>query len=387
MVLSDVIGIGAEPMLWGGVMRSAMDSEVVAHQNHLKTFSWPEVWDLNIIFLGWHPGLPAMLIEMALKHHKIAFHVFSVSGEEDVADKQRLLDDAIADVATRSRCKINASVSVWDGLDIDALTPKLRGCKLIMFYPESALSGGEDSLLELWLHRVGEVLQARKEKTKWWTPPKFMILPRVAANIGSLIKAAQEYPLLQMEVGSPDAFHDLYISRKMITHAWKLVDPHLVQQELKAYSLMELMLSDAMQLEMTSADGLLLEGCESWYDIYREAIHRGWSLVGYVMPERGKDAPVDPFQVLERLFPLDRSYEGSRMHMLAGAMVMEMDAPTKVDQLLFVRRGVLEVHGDAKPAAAKPAAAKPAAAKPAAAKPAAAKPAAAKPAAAKPAAA
>ncbi|MDX8413513.1 MAG: hypothetical protein R8J85_05440 [Mariprofundales bacterium] len=365
VALGDVVGVGAEPALWGGVMHKALDGALEPHQNPLKTFSWPEVWDLNIIFLGWHPGLPAMLTEMALKHHKIAFHVFSVSDADGVVAKQAQLDDAVADVANQSKCKISASVSEWDGLDIEALTPKLRGCKLIMLYPEETVGDGEDSVLELWLHRVGEVLQARKEKTKWWTPPKLMVLPRMGANISALIAASLEYPLLQMDVGSPDAFHDLYVSRKMITHAWKLVDPQLVQQELKAYKMMELMLSDAVALEITSAEGLLLEGCESWRDIYREGVHRGWSLVGYVMPERGKDAPIDPFQLLERLFPLDRSYEGSRMHMLAGAMVMEMDAPTKVDQLLFVRRGVLEEHGDekAKPAAkvAPKAAAKPAA--------------------------
>jgi len=359
VVLGDVIGIGAEPSLWGGVMHRALDGALEKHQNPMKTFSWPEVWDLNIIFLGWHPGLPAMLTEMALKHHKIAFHVLSVGSVEGVGEKQQLLDDAIADVAARSKCKINASVSEWDGFDIDALTPKLRGCKLIMLYPEETVGDGEDSVLELWLHRVGEVLQARKEKTKWWTPPKLMVLPRMGENIGALIKASLEYPLLQMDVGSPDAFHDLYVSRKMITHAWKLVDPHLVQQELKSYAFLELLLSDAVVLEMTSAEGLLLEGCESWYDIYREAMRRGWSLVGYVMPERGKDAPIDPFQVLERVFPLDRSYEGSRMHMLAGALVMEMDAPAKVDQLLFVRRGVLEEHGEKKGKPAAKVAAKP----------------------------
>ncbi len=358
VVLEDVIGIGSEPSLWGSVMRDALDGELKAHHNPLKTFSWPEVWDLNIIFLGWHPGLPAMLVEMALKHHKIAFHVFSVSDSEGVEEKQALLDGAVTEVANRSKCKITTSVTEWDGLDIEALTPKLRGCKLIMLYPEEVVGEGEDSVLELWLHRVGEVLQARKEKTKWWTPPKLMVLPRAGENIASLIKASQEYPLLQMDVGSPDAFHDLYVSRKMITHAWKLIDPRLVEQELKAYEMMELMLSDAVALEMTSAEGLLAEACESWHDIYREGLHRGWSLIAYVMPERGKDAPVDPFHVLERMFPLDRNYEGSRMHMLSGAMVMEMDAPTKVDQLLFVRRGVLEEHGEEKEKPAKPAPAK-----------------------------
>ncbi len=312
-----------------------------------------------------------MLIEMALKHHKIAFHIFSSSDAEGVADKQAEMDAAVAEIAGRSKCKVNTTVSEWDGLDIDALTPRLRGCNLIMLYPEEVEGDGEDSVLELWLHRVGGALQARKEKTKWWTPPKLMVLPRSGDNIGTLIAASEEYPLLQMDVGSPDAFHDLYVSRKMITHAWKLVDPGLVQQELKAYAMMDALLSDAVSLEMTSREGLMAEACESWLDIYREALHRGWMLLAYVMPERGADAASDPFLVLEHLFPLDRLYEGSRMHLLAGAEVMEMDAPTHVDQLLFVRRGVLneeEAPAGAASAAKTPAAKKPAAAKKTAAK-------------------
>ncbi|MDX8409915.1 MAG: hypothetical protein R8J84_07760, partial [Mariprofundales bacterium] len=341
VVLTDVIGVGSEPILWGGVLEGALSGGEREHHNPLKTFQWPETWDIHIIFLGWHAGLPTMLIEMALKHHKIAFHIFSRSDAEGVAEKQVEMDAAVVEVAQRSKCKVNTTVSEWDGLNIEELTPRLRGCNLIMLYPEEVEGDGEDSVLELWLHRVGGSLQARKEKTKWWTPPKLMVLPRSSGNIGTLIAASEEYPLLQMDVGSPDAFHDLYVSRKMITHAWKLVDPNLVKQELKAYAMMDLLLSDAVALEMTSREGLLAEACESWLDIYREALHRGWMLLAYVMPEKGKDAPSDPFLVLEHLFPLDRLYEGSRMHVLAGAEVMEMDVPTHVDQLLFVRRGVL----------------------------------------------
>ncbi|RMH52544.1 MAG: hypothetical protein D6682_01665, partial [Zetaproteobacteria bacterium] len=357
IALTDMIGIGSEPSLWVGAMEAALGRGPIDHHNPLKTFSWPEVWDLNIIFLGWHPGLPAMLVEMALKHHKIAFHLFTVDDADGVAAKQALLAGAVEEASTRSNCKITYSVNAWDGLDIDALTPRLRGCKLIMLYPEERRGGdSEDSVLELWLHRVGASLQARKEKTKWWTPPKLMILPRSKANIGTLIAAGADYPLIPMDVGSPDAFHDLYIARKMITHAWKPIDPALVVQELKCYEMIELLLSDAVVLEMTGTGELLAGPCESWRDIYREGIHRGWSLVGYVMPERPKDAPVDPYQLLEELFPLNRSYDGSRMHLLAGALPMEMDLPHRTDQLLFIRRGVIEQHAGGKKAAGKPAA-------------------------------
>jgi len=66
-------------------------------------------------------------------------------------------------------------------------------------------------------------------------------------------------------------------------------------------------------------------------------------LMAYVMPEIERDGQT-AFTVLDKLFPQPQDDTGSRMHLLAGSPVMEMDVPAQTVTLLFCRRGVLSAN-------------------------------------------
>ncbi|MDQ6977292.1 MAG: hypothetical protein Q9M75_04195, partial [Ghiorsea sp.] len=224
--------------------------------------------------------------------------------------------------------------------DTEALSKQLRGCKVIMFYPESGVEGNEDSMLELWLHEVASMLSARKEQVKWWTPPKLMVLPRMAENIESLLEAGQTYPLLDVRVGSPDAFHDVFMARQLLTQARKTQYPEEAVEDKHVYDFMDNMLGDAVLVEDVQAMHLLEEGKQpSWESVYREALRRGWMLMAYLKHEQDADAK-SLFHALDGVFPLRSGHVGN-MQLLAGSPVMEMDVPNQTASFLFCRRGVL----------------------------------------------
>jgi len=245
----NIVALGRDQLLWSGILNQAFSLGTTNHINQLQTFTWPETWDLSMIFLGWHPGLPAMIEEMAERHHKLTCHVFSTHDEELLTQQMRALRGVEDNVNAAGVCALSASVHAWDGLDTELLTEQLRGCKVMMFYPESSVDGNEDSMLELWLHEVAAMLTQRKEKVKWWTPPKLMVLPRMAENIESLVEAGAKYPLLDVRVGSPDAFHDVFMARQLLTQARKTQYPEEAIEDKYAYEFMDTMLGDAVLVD------------------------------------------------------------------------------------------------------------------------------------------
>ncbi|MDQ7057965.1 MAG: hypothetical protein Q9N62_05810 [Ghiorsea sp.] len=335
-----IIALGRDRILWSGILEQGFDLGMMPHENQLQTFTWPETWDLSMMFLGWHPGLPAMIEEMADRHHKLTCHVFSTGNETLLTAQMRALRDVEAKVNAAGSCVLNASIHAWDGLDTEILSKQLRGCKVIMFYPESGEDGNEDSMLELWLHEVASMLSARKEQVKWWTPPKLMVLPRMAENIESLLEAGQTYPLLDVRVGSPDAFHDVFMARQLLTQARKTQYPEEAVEDKHVYDFMDNMLGDAVLVEDVQAMHLLEEGKQpSWESVYREALRRGWMLMAYLKHEQDADAK-SLFHALDGVFPLRSGHVGN-MQLLAGSPVMEMDVPNQTASFLFCRRGVL----------------------------------------------
>jgi len=345
-----IVALGRDKLLWAGLMRQSFSLGQPQHHNPLQAFTWPETWDLSIIFLGWHPGLPAMIEEMADRHHKLTCHVFSTCDEMLLTQQMRALRSVADKVNALGSCTLKASVHAWDGLDADALVAQLRGCKVIMFYPENQEENNEDSLLELWLHEVGSMLSARKEKVKWWTPPKVMILPRDGDNVESLMQAGATYPLLDIRVGSPDTFHDVFMARQLLTQARKHQHPKETQHDAFAYEFMDAMLGDAVLVEDVESSRLLASCVESaqqsdgrqtasWQAVYREALRRGWILMAYLTNDQAS-THTNIFAMLDHTFPLDTNHSSS-MQLLAGSPVMEMNAPKQTASLLFCRRGVL----------------------------------------------
>jgi len=347
-VFSDVVGLGGSTLLWSGIMESSLSMDAnQPHENLLKQFTWPETWDLSMIFLGWHAGLPAMIEEMALKHHKLNVHVLSTVHEDKLTLYHRSMKDACERAAAHCKCELKVSVHAWDGLDTEKWESLLRGCKVIMFYPEEQSNGSEDSLLELWFHEVARVLSERKAKVKWWTPPKLMVLPRSGEHVSSFEVAGLDYPDLAVDVGSPDAFHDVFMARQLLTHARKHLNQEESLQDEKSYAFMDAMLGDAVLVEDVATTRLVeIEAGMDWVPVYRESLRRGWMLMAYVMPEIEHDGQT-AFTVLNKIFPQPQDDTGSRMHLLAGSPVMEMDVPAQTVTLLFCRRGVLNVN-DAK---------------------------------------
>lgn len=335
-----IIALGRDRILWSGILEQSFDLGLMPHENQLQTFTWPETWDLSIMFLGWHPGLPAMIEEMAERHHKLTCHVFSTHDETLLTAQMRALRSVEAQVKENTSCTLSVSVHAWDGLDTEVLSKQLRGCKVIMFYPESGEEGNEDSMLELWLHEVAAMLTARKQEVKWWTPPKLMVLPRLAENIESLVDAGQRYPLLDVRVGSPDAFHDVFMARQLLTQARKTQYPDEAVEDQHVYDFMDNMLGDAVLVEDVEVLHLLEDGKQpSWESVYREALRRGWMLMAYLKHEADGDEK-SLFHALDHVFPLNSGHVGD-MQLLAGAPVMEMDVPNQTASLLFCRRGVL----------------------------------------------
>jgi len=344
-VFSDVVGLGGSTLLWSGIMESSLSMDAnQPHENLLKQFTWPETWDLSMIFLGWHAGLPAMIEEMALKHHKLTVHVLSTVHEDKLTLYHRSMKDACERAAAHCKCELKVSVHAWDGLDTEKWESLLRGCKVIMFYPEEQTNGSEDSLLELWFHEVARVLSERKAKVKWWTPPKLMVLPRSGEHVSSFEMAGLDYPDLAVDVGSPDAFHDVFMARQLLTHARKHLNQEESLQDEKSYAFMDAMLGDAVLVEDVATTRLVeIEAGMDWVPVYRESLRRGWMLMAYVMPEIEHDGQT-AFTVLNKIFPQPQDDTGSRMHLLAGSPVMEMDVPAQTVTLLFCRRGVLNVN-------------------------------------------
>ncbi|MDX8407475.1 MAG: hypothetical protein R8L58_03735, partial [Mariprofundaceae bacterium] len=354
---TDVIAIGSNPSLWPGMLRrpmESMDAEMVSekYDNPLKAFTWPENWDLSMIFLGWHEGLPAMIEEMALKHHKLNLHVFSTSDTDSLARQLRLLRNVADHADAHHSCDISASVHAWDGMDTDEIESRLRGCKVIMLYPEEQAAGSEDSLLELWYHQVARLLAQRKAKAKWWTPPKLMVLPRSGDCVPSFVQAAGIYPALDTHVGSPDAFHDVFMARQLLNEACRHFDNNSSQDNDKVFRFMDAMLSDEVLVEGVEVNRLLA-GAEAeeinqttgWEVVYRESLRRGWLLMAYLMPS-GDSSEWDMFGKLDRLFPLQMKSLTHRLHLLGGALVDEMDAAERCEEWLFCRRGLLNKQTD-----------------------------------------
>lgn len=345
--LTDLAVLGREPGLWGAILRGAMDMEdhaAVAPKDGsaaLAPFTWPETWDLHMIFIGWHDGLPAMMEEMAKKHHKLTIHVLTPGDDAALQHKQGKMEKAAERVASNTpQCALKAMAHPWDGLDGEALMPLLKGCKVIMLYPEDVQDDTEDSVLELWFHAVARLLDARKAKVKWWTPPKLMVLPRDAASVPPLRRAACAYTYLDIDVGSPDAFHDVFMARQLLSCALYQSQPEAMQQEIKVYDFMHEMLGDAVIVEGVDACHLLANPSAGWSDIYREAWNRGWLLTAYLLPEQDS-ATHEIYKLVETLFPAENGQSGSHMHLLAGNRIDEMDAPIHAARLLFCRRGVL----------------------------------------------
>ncbi len=344
--VTDVLGLGCEPDGWDALMRDALDAggnddvDETA-EPPLAAFTWPDKWDLKMIFVGWHDGLPAMVEEMAQKHHKLSVYVL-YPGPDAVGQRhaERLLQIG-EDNDLAARCKLETEVVTWDGMNTQMLVPLLKGCKVIMLYPEETGRNNEDSTLELWFHEIARLLDARKAKVKWWTPPKLMVLPRAAANVPALREAARDYPRLEVHVGSPDAFHDVFMARQMLARTMHAGQKDDMRSEIRAFDFMHVVLGDAVIVEGVDAPRILARENASWEEIHREAWKRGWMLAAVMLPE--EDEPPHPvMRLLDRAFPAETRDAGSRMRVLAGAPTREMPAPAQAARLLFCRRGVLD---------------------------------------------
>jgi len=335
-----IILLGREQLLWSGILSQSFALGERAHSNELQAFTWPEMWDLSMLFLGWHPGLPAMIEEMAERHHKLTCHVFSTCDAKHLTMQQASLAKVESQVNDLGICELNIEVHAWDGLDTEVLEVQLRGCKVMMLYPEKREDNSEDSLLELWLHEVGEMLTQRKQRIKWWSPPKLMVLPRNGDYIADFVDAAKQYPLLDIRVGSPDAFHDVFMARQLLTQARKTQYPEEAVTDAYVYEFMDVMLGDAVLVEDIASSRLLEDGKEtSWDGIYREALRRGWILMAYLKPDMS-GAQHSMFSTLDHLFPHQAGKVG-QMTLLAGSPALEMDAPQQTASLFFCRRGVI----------------------------------------------
>ncbi|MDX8392020.1 MAG: hypothetical protein R8K53_05555, partial [Mariprofundaceae bacterium] len=343
IVLTDVVGLGSDSDIWPSLMQRAMHvraGKIATNDKNspLKAFTWPETWDLRMIFLGWHEGLPAMMEEMAEKHHKLAMHVLCPGHPEILKQRQARMQISAERAAAHSGCEMEAEVHPWYGFDAAAMMPLLKGCKVVMLYPEEA-SGGEDSLLEMWFHEVARMLDARKAKVKWWTPPKLMVLPREGSMIEGLRDAARAYERLDIDVGSPDTFHDVFMARQMLGRALYHARPAALRQEKVAFDFMQTVLGDAVIIEDADVERLLAETDADWTQVYREAWQRGWMLTAYLLPDKASEGGV--FDALEAFFPHSQHDRASRMHLLAGSQIEEMDMPIAAEKMLFCRRGVL----------------------------------------------
>ncbi len=335
-----MIVLGRDSLLWSSILSQSFSLGDREHCNELQAFTWPETWDLSMMFLGWHPGLPAMIEEMADRHHKLTCHVFSTCDDKHLTMQRNAVAVIEEKVNGLGTCVLKVQVHAWDGLDTDTLVAQLRGCKVMMLYPEKREDDSEDSLLELWLHEVGSMLSKRKEKTKWWSPPKLMVLPRNGDFLSDFVEASQAYPLLDIRVGSPDAFHDVFMARQLLTQARKTQYPEEAVTDAYVYEFMDAMLGDAVLVEDIASSRLLEDGKQtSWDGVYREALRRGWMLMAYLKPDMSH-ANRTMFSTLDHLFPHNVGQVGN-MTLLAGSPVLEMDVPQQTASMFFCRRGVL----------------------------------------------
>ncbi len=337
--MTHVLGLGEEPSLWPEIMkRAAARSPVTQTDSPVRAFTWPETWDLRLIFIGWHEGLPAMVEEMALKHHKLSVHVLTPC--EGMVLEQRVgrMQQVLAHAGENSDCEVDVQVHAWDGLDMQVLMPMLKGCKVIMLYPENG-DGNEDSCLELWFHEVARLLDERKAKVKWWTPPKLMVLPRAAENIEILSRAARGYTHITVDIGSPDTFHDVFMARQLLSRARFHTHPEQMELDGVVYDFMHVVLSDAVIIEDVDMERMLADHNAGWSEIYQESLRRGWILTAYMLPDRGEAAGV--FELLERCFPANTADAESCIHLLAGAQALDGELPRQSVKWLFCRRGVL----------------------------------------------
>ena len=109
----DVVAIGREPSLWPGMMEQAIDQSMVPMRDKvLKMFEWPESWDLNMLLLGWHDGLPSMIEEMAAKHHKLIINVLNPTSDIQREYHQMRLDavcERVKENRDRKSTRLNSS--------------------------------------------------------------------------------------------------------------------------------------------------------------------------------------------------------------------------------------------------------------------------------------
>jgi len=339
--VDDVVAMGREPSLWPAMMEQAINQSMVPMRDKvLKMFEWPESWDLNMILLGWHDGLPSMIEEMAAKHHKLIINVLSPASELQRGYHQMRLDTVCERVKKNSKCELKVKIYPWDGIDVAEITPMLRGCKVVMLYPVECEDDSEDSLLEMWYHSLARLLSARKAEVKWWTPPKIMILPRNRSNSETFVKSTENYPLLKIDVGSPDSFHDVYMARKILSFANRNTNPGEFEQESKTYEFMNMLLSDAVIIESSSSQSLLDESDATWEEVYREGMRRGWVPLAYGL-EVSNSMHRDFYRIVDQLFPIERNVAGDQLHLLAGTLIDEFEMPASSSVTLFCRRGIL----------------------------------------------
>ncbi|MDQ6966290.1 MAG: hypothetical protein Q9M23_05150, partial [Mariprofundaceae bacterium] len=170
-------------------------------------------------------------------------------------------------------------------------------------------------------------------------------LPRDAANVPALRSAARRYTRLDIDVGSPDSFHDVFMARQLLSRVLYHSRPEQLGQDTVAYDFMQVVLGDAVIIEDVEVQRLFADALPglmpaNWLQVYREALQRGWMLTAYLLPD-SEPGSRDLFGTLDTMFPLGGHDIGSRMHLMGGAPAEAMDAPLHAASLLFCRRGVL----------------------------------------------
>jgi len=348
LAFTDVVAVGRDIALWPQLFAQAMQgvSTMEPEQPALRRFELPESWELNMLFLGWHEGLPAMVEEMAENHHSLTVNILSPLSDSHL----RLLRERLEAVAQRvqgdGRCRLQLHLHAWDGLDLEAVLPHLRSCKVIMLYPMQDGVGGEDTRLELWFHSLAQLLSERKANVRWWTPPKLMVLPRRRAAMPAFHRATRDYPLLRIDVGSPDLFHDCFMARLILATVARDEAPQWAAQEEKNFEFVRQLLGDTFIVESEETPKLLARPDADWRQFYREGLRRGWVMVGYLLPdpEMGRWRP---YAWLDALFAERQALGERRLMLLGGSFVADYEPPVQCSQLLLLHRGTLERQEEA----------------------------------------
>ncbi|PJA32376.1 MAG: hypothetical protein CO187_04285 [Zetaproteobacteria bacterium CG_4_9_14_3_um_filter_53_7] len=337
----DVVAIGRDPSLWHSMMERHLNNTFAPMRERvLKTFQWPEIWDLNLLFMGWHDGLPAMIEEMAVKHHKLTLNILNPTDSmQQRSLQQQRLELVCATVKAGGQCDLQVQMFEWDGLDVSDVMPLLRSCKVIMLYPVESSQDNEDSMLELWYHGLAGLLSARKQEVKEWMPPKVMILPRDRKNSTTFIQSTKSYPSLNIVVGSPDAFHDVYMGRHVLAFAKRSIDPKGFEQESKTFAFVHQLLGDAILVESEQTHRLLDAKDAKWDEVYLDGLRRGWVPLAYAL-ELSHATHKDLYRFIDRVFPIEK-HAAEQLHLLAGTLIDEFEMPASSSITLFCRRGVL----------------------------------------------